>query len=540
VFGAGGGTSSYREVEDADLVVLWGSNAREAHPIFFHHVLAAVRNDATLYVVDPRRTASAQFADVWLGLEVGSDIALANALAREIIASDLVDDDFVAQATSGFDEYAASLERWTLDRAAAVTGLPAQRIREFAHALGRSRRLQLCWTLGITEHVTAVDNVLSLINLALLTGNVGRWASGLVPLRGQNNVQGGGDMGAIPARLPGFADLRDAAVRDRFEREWGVPIRGEPGFHLSQMFEAMHAGTLRALWVIGENPADSEADATHARAALDALDILVVQDLYLTRTASMADVVIPAAAGWAESEGTVTNSERRVQRVRRALPPPGDARDDLAIVFDFARALGHDWGSPDAESVWDEVRRLSPNHAGMSYARLDTEGGLQWPCRDESDPGAPFLHGRLWERPIGGPPAPFNAVEWRPPLDALDDDFPLRLTTGRVLDGYNTGVQTSRLASPIRSGHTLDLAAVTATRFGVRDGERVAVASRRGKVEMQVRVVANLPPDLAFTTFHFPDRVDVNSLTSDTWDPKSGTAEFKATAIRIEPIDDTR
>lgn len=536
MFGAGGGTSSYREVEDADLIVLWGSNAREAHPIYFHHVLAGVRNGATLHVVDPRRTASAQFADVWLGLDVGSDIALANAIAREIIAADLVDREFVDHATVGFDEFAASVEAWTLDRAAAVTGLPAERIREFAHVIGRARRMQLCWTLGITEHVTAVDNVISLINLALLTGNVGRWASGLVPLRGQNNVQGGGDMGAIPARLPGFGDLTRAEVRAPFESEWGVVLRGEPGLHLSQMFEAMHDRTLRALWVIGENPADSEADGTHARAALAALDTLVVQDLYLTRTAAMADVVFPAAAAWAESHGTVTNSERRVQRVRRAIPPPGEARDDLAIVFDLARALGHDWGPADAESVWNEVRRLSPNHAGMSYARLASEGGLQWPCLDERDRGASFLHGRLWERPVAGPRAPFHAVEWQAPLDALDEDYPLRLTTGRVLDGYNTGVQTGRFTSPIRSGHTLDLAAATAARYGVRDGEHVAVSSRRGQVEMQVRVVTSLPPDLAFTTFHFPELVDINALTSDAWDPKSGTAEFKATAIRIDAI----
>lgn len=487
-----------------------------------------------MYVVDPRRTSSAAFADVWLGLDVGSDIALANGVAREIIAAGLVDREFIEHATEGFEEFASAIDHWTLDYTAAVTGLPPDRIRDFAHEIGHARRLQLCWTLGITEHVTAVDNVLSLINLALLTGNVGRWGSGLVPLRGQNNVQGGGDMGAIPARLPGFADVTDVGVRARFETAWQAVVPEQPGLHLSQMFEAMHAGSLRALWVIGENPADSEADGEHARRALESLDLLVVQDLYLTRTAAMADVVLPAAAGWAESEGSVTNSERRVQRVRRAVAPPGAARDDLAIVFDVARVLGHNWGTPDAEHVWDEVRSVSPNHAGMSYERLERHGGIQWPCLDLDDPGTAFLHGRLWERPVGGARAAFHACAWSPPLDHLDPDFPIRLTTGRVLDGYNTGVQTARFASPIRSGDTLDLGAATAAQYRIADGARVRVSSRRGAIEMTVRVVDNLPSGLAFTTFHFPEFADVNRLTSDAWDPKSGTAEFKATAIRVE------
>jgi len=536
VFGAGGGTSSYREIETTELIVLWGSNAREAHPIFFHHLLKGVRNGARLYTVDPRRTSSAKWADVWLGLDVGSDIALANALGREIIRAGLVHDDFVRHATIGFDEYAASVEPWTLDRAAAVTRIPAAHIEALAHEYANARTAQLCWTLGITEHHTGVDNVLALINLALVTGHVGRFGSGLVPLRGQNNVQGGGDMGALPNRLPGFGDLTDPAVRARFETVWRGRIPSVPGWHLSEMFEAMHRGALRALWVIGENPADSEADAEHARAALGALDTLVVQDLYLTRTAELADVVLPAAAAWAESEGTVTNSERRVQRVRKAIEAPGGARDDLAIVFDLAQRLGHDWGPPDAERTWDELRSVSPNHAGMSYRRLDEHGGLPWPCLDEQDPGSEFLHGRLWARPRIGAAAPFVPVEWRPPLDELSEEFPLRLTTGRVLDSFNTGVQTERFVSPIRGGHALDLAPTDAAALGVGDGTRVRVSSRRGAIEMDVRIDHDLPAGLAFTTFHFPELADVNELTSDAWDPKSGTAEFKATAIRVEPL----
>jgi formate dehydrogenase major subunit len=292
----------------------------------------------------------------------------------------------------------------------------------------------ICWTLGITEHHNAVDNVLALVNLALLTGHVGRYGSGINPLRGQNNVQGGGDMGALPDRLPGFQHVENDPLRATFDRAWGVEVPREKGWHLSQMFEAMERGALRALYVIGENPLQSEADQHHARHLLEGLDCLVVQDLFLTGTAQLADVVLPASAAWCESEGTVTNSERRVQRVRRALDAPAGSRDDLAIVFDLARRLGHDWGRPDAETVWNELRGLSPMHAGMSYARLEKHGGLQWPCYDEEHPGELFLHSLLWERPLRGPRVAFEPVEHDGPVDRLDDEFPVRLTTGGRLE----------------------------------------------------------------------------------------------------------
>jgi formate dehydrogenase major subunit len=302
------------------------------------------------------------------------------------------------------------------------------------------------------------------------------------------------------------------------------------------MFEAMDRGDLTALYVIGENPAQSEADQGKAIHALEQLETLVVQDIFLTRTAQLADVVLPAAAAWAETEGTVTNSERRVQRVRKALEPPGEARDDLDIVFALARRLGADWGEPSAERVWDEVRGLSPVHAGMTYARLEAEGGLQWPCYDESHPGEPFLHGRLWEDPLRGDRVPFIPVEHDPPVDALDDDYPIRLTTGRRLDSYNTGVQTAGYRSPLRRGESIDLSPEDAARWRVRDGERVRVVSRRGSVEAPVRVDEGLRPGLAFMTLHFQDDVATNVLTIDATDPRSGTAEFKATAIRVERL----
>ena len=537
MFGAGGGTSSYRELEETDVILLWGSNARETHPIIFHHLLRGVRNGARLFAIDPRRTTSAQWADRWLGLDVGSDVALSNTMAREIIHAGLHNETFVERATDGFEAYAASVEPFTLEEGERLTGVPAEAIRETAHAYARADRAIVCWTLGITEHHNAVDNVLALINLGLLCGHVGRYGSGLNPLRGQNNVQGGGDMGAIPNKLPGFQDIeRDTEARARFEAAWGTSIVPRNGWHLTQMFEGMEHGVLRTLYVIGENPAQSEADATRARRLLEGLDFLVVQDIVATRTTEMADVVLPGTASWCEAEGTVTNSERRVQRVRKALDPPDGARDDTWILTELARRLGHDWGHPTAEEIWDEWRSLSPMHRGMSYARLDANRGLQWPCYDEDDPGALFLHGRLWAEPVEGPRAPFSVVEATPPFEALDDEYPIRLTTGRRLESFNTGAQSNRYRSPLHRGEALELSPEDVERLGLAEGEVVRVSSRRGSVDAPVRVDPSLRAGLAFMSFHFPEQVDVNLLTIDATDPKSGTAEFKAAAIRVEKL----
>jgi formate dehydrogenase major subunit len=519
--------------------LLWGSNAREAHPIFFHHLLKGVRNGAKMYAIDPRRTPSAQWADVWLGIDVGSDIALANAIGREIISAGLANDGFISHATSGFDAYAAAVDEWSLERAEQVTGVPAQVIRDVAHDLAAAETAQICWTLGITEHHNATDNVLALINLALLTGHVGRYGSGLVPIRGQNNVQGGGDMGALPNKLPGFQDVADDEIRARFETKWEAAVPPEPGRHLSLMFDAMEQGELRSLFVLGENPAQSEADVARTRRLLAGLDFLLVQDIFMTRTAEMADVVLPAAAGWAESEGTVTSSERRVQRVRRALEPPGEARDDLEILTMLASHLGHDWANPPAELVWDELRELSPMHAGMSYGRLEELGGIQWPCVDEDDPGTQFLHGDLWEDPLPRDPVPFMPTEWVPPVDELTEEFPTRLTTGRRLDSYNTGVQTGGYPSPLRERGSIEISPEDGAAFGLAEGDQVCVRSRRGSIEVPVFFDRSLRPGLAFMSVHQPDEADVNLLTIDAWDPKSGTAEFKATAVSIQPIEST-
>jgi predicted molibdopterin-dependent oxidoreductase YjgC len=523
-------------VENTDVIFLWGSNARDAHPIFFHHVLKGVRSGARLYVMDPRRTSTAAWADTWLGLRVGSDIALANAMARVIIHEGLANREFIKRATTDFEKYRACVESYTLEVGERETGVPADVIRATALAYAKADRAMICWTLGITEHHNAVDNVLALINLALLTGKVGRYGCGLNPLRGQNNVQGGGDMGAIPNRLAGFQDILDPDVRRKFGKAWGVEIQPRYGWNLTQMFHAMDEKKLTGLYVIGENPAQSDADLHRVERLLEGLDHLVVQDIFLTRTAELAHVVFPASSSWCEAEGTVTNSERRVQRCRKALEPPGDARDDIWIISQVAKRMGKKFGDPSPKDAWDEMRSLAPMFAGMTYERLDSCSGLQWPCYDEEHPGQQFLHARLWSDPPEGTLAPFHAVEHDPPVEQPDADYPFILTTGRRLESYNTGVQTQGYDSPLHRGESVDIAPEDAERLGIADGEQLRVMSRRGSITAPARIDYALKPGLVFMTLHFPDQVPTNFLTIDAFDPKSGTAEFKACAVQIEKL----
>lgn len=523
-------------MEHTDLILLWGSNARETHPVMFLHMLKGIDNGARLIVVDPRRTLSVEAAHEWLPIRVGGDIALANAMGHVIIAEGLQHQWFIDHATTGFDEYRRHVATYTPEWAETVTGIPAEKIRRVAREYARAERGMICWTLGITEHHNAVDNVLALINLGLLTGKVGREGCGLNPLRGQNNVQGGGDMGAIPDRLPGFQHVENDEFRAKFERAWGVTIPPKRGKHQSAMLEAMEAGQIRCLYVFGENPVQSDADAHHVRKLFEGLDFVVVQDILMTATAELADVVLPGSASWAESEGTVTNSERRVQRCRKALDPPAGARDDIAIIQDIANRLGANWNYTSAEQLWDELRSLSPMHAGMSYKRLEEHYGLQWPCYDENHPGERVMHWRLWQDPLLGSPVPFIPTAYEPPVDQIDEQYPIMLTTGRRLEFYNTGVQTALYDSARPQEEIIEINPQDAAALGIADGAMVRVSSRRGSVDLRARIDAGLYRGLAFMTLHFPDQVETNVLTIHATDPKSGTAEFKASAVRIEPI----
>lgn len=518
------------------MIVLWGSNAREAHPVMFLGMLRGIDNGARMVVLDPRRTLSAEAAHDHLPLRVGSDIALANAMGHVIIEEGLQHQWFIDHATTGFADYRRHVATYTPEWAETITSIPAAKIREVARDYARAERGMICWTLGITEHHNAVDNVLALINLGLLTGKVGREGCGLNPLRGQNNVQGGGDMGAIPDRLPGFQHVEDDEARAKFERAWGVTIPPRRGWHQTAMLEAMERGELRCLYVLGENPVQSDADAHHVKELFEGLDFIVAQDILMTATAALADVVLPGSASWAESEGTVTNSERRVQLCRKALDPPGEARDDIAIIQDIANRLGASWNYTSSEQIWDEVRSLSPMHAGMSYQRLAEHNGLRWPCYDESHPGERVMHRRLWQEPLQGPRVPFIPTEYDPPVDKIDDEYPFMLTTGRRLEFYNTGVQTALYDSARPREEIVEINPEDAIAAGISDGMYVRVSSRRGSVVLRARTDTSLYRGLVFMTLHFPDQVMTNFLTIHATDPKSGTAEFKASAVKIEPV----
>lgn len=486
-----------------------------------------------MIVIDPREIPQTKIAHKWLPIKVGTDIALANAMGHVIIEEELYNQEFINRATLDFEAYRQHVKDYTPKRAEKLTGVPAEDIREVARLYAKAEKAIINWTLGITEHQNGTDNVFSLINLALLTGHIGKYGSGLNPLRGQNNVQGSGDMGALPYSLVGYWPFDDPTGRQLHEKVWGVSVPEKEGLHLTQMIEAMGRKEIKALYVIGENPLQSDADANHTQKMLECLEFLVVQDILMTSTAQMADVVLPAAS-WGENDGTYTNSERRIQRVRPAVKSPGVAKMDHFIVQDIANRMGANWNYQSAEEIWEEIRKLAPDFAGVTYERLD-HGGLCWPCEDESDPGTQFVHSRFWEKEVEKK-ALFHPTHFQPPAEQPDEEYPLQLTTGRRLEFYNTGVQTSNYKKVKDPEEALEIHAEDAAAYRFENGDPVRVYSRRGQVDTKIKISKQVPPGLAFMTFHFPDQTDTNRLTLNATDPIAGTAEFKSCSIRIEHV----
>jgi formate dehydrogenase major subunit/formate dehydrogenase alpha subunit len=525
-------SNSIAELEQARLILAVGTNTTESHPVLSMQVKAAVRRGARLIVVDPRRIELTSFATRWLPLRVGSDTALFNAMARIIIDEELYDERFVSEHTKGFEELREHVGACSVERAEEITGVPAAEIVAAAREYATTRPASIIYTLGVTEHTCGVHNVQSLANLALLCGNFGRPSSGVNPLRGQNNVQGAGDMGCLPNNFPGYQKVVEPETRRHWEEVWGVPLSGTPGITKITALDRILKGEVRAAYIMGENTVVSDANAAHTREALEALELLVVQDLFLTQTARLADVVLPAA-GWPETEGTFTNTERRVQRVRQAVSPPGQAREDWRIVADLAARMGHEMPFADASEVWSEVATATPLLAGITWDRLEPDG-IQWPCPDPDHPGTPYLHEGLW---TGEQVGTFQPVPYVPPAEPADDAFPFVLSTGRRRTAYHTQTQTGRTPLKTLAPHeVVEIHPEDGARLGIGDRQRVAVISRRGRVEVAASLTDRSPRGVVFLSFHHPDEVWTNLLTTDAYDPFTETPEFKACAVRIEPV----
>ena len=529
-FGSGAMTNSIAELEHADCILVIGSNTTEAHPIIALSIKAAVtEHGAHLIVADPRRIDLVRFAELHVRQQSGTDVALLNSMMNVILTEGLCDEEFIRSRTEGFEEFRECIEQYAPEVGAGICGVPADDIRRAARLYAGAERASIVYSMGITQHTTGTDNVLALANLAMMTGNVGFESTGVNPLRGQNNVQGACDLGALPNVYPGYQPVDDAGARARFESDWGVELPAEPGLTVVEIINAAGEGTLRGLYVMGENPMLSDPDGTHVRASLGKLDFLCVQDIFLSETAQLADLVLPAAS-FAEKDGTFTNTERRVQRVRKAVPPPGEARPDWQIICDLAVRMGYEMKYADPSAIMDEIARLTPIYGGVSYERLDGDG-LCWPCPEAGHPGTAFLHEGQFRRGLGK----FHPTTFREAAELPDADYPYLLTTGRSLYHFHTGTL-SRQSPGLEATYPpapFEINPEDAAAEGIADGETVTVSSRRGSVRVRAVLTDCSPKGTVFMSFHFRE-APANVLTNAALDPVAKIPEFKVCAVKLE------
>jgi formate dehydrogenase alpha subunit len=528
-------TNSIGELEkDANCIFVIGSNTVENHPVIGMKIKHnKLYNGAKLIVADPRRTDLAEIADVYMPHIPGSDVALVNAMMNVIISEGLADQAFIAEHTEGYEAMAALVEKFTPEFAEPITGVPAEDIRAAARVYAQSGNAVICYAMGLTQHRTGTDNVKSVCNLAMLTGNIGRPGTGVDPLRGQNNVQGACDMGALPVVYTAYQNVTNEAARVKFEQAWGVSLPAENGLVLTEVINKAYHGEMKALYVFGENPMMSDPDLHHVEEALEKLDFLVVQDIFLTETAKYADVVLPGSC-FAEKNGTFSNTERRVQRVRKAVSAPGQARADWEIICEIANRMGYAMNYANAEEIFEEIRGLTPSYAGINYARLE-KGGLQWPCPTEEHPGTPFLHkDGNFSRGKGA----FAAIDYIPPGEQPDEEYPLILTTGRSLFHYHTGTMTRRASAldTHKPEPELEINPITAASKGIQDGDLVRISTRRGGLNIRAKLTSMVAPQVVFMTFHFAEAA-ANWLTSSEFlDPVAKIPEYKVSACKVEKI----
>jgi formate dehydrogenase major subunit len=530
-FGSGAMTNSLPELTEAQCIFIIGSNTTENHPIAAKWIFRAKASGAKLIVADPRHIQMAELAEIAVQQNLGTDVALINGLMHIIIKEGWHDQEYINERTEGFAELAAKVEEYPPDKVAEITGIPVESLRAIAELYAKSKPASIVYCMGITQHTTGVDNVKSLANLAMLTGNVGVLGGGVNPLRGQNNVQGACDMGGLPNVFSGYQPVADEAANEKFSKAWGKDLPKKPGMTITDMLPAIEEGKLKALYVVGENPMVSDPDIHHVDHALKKLDLLIVQDIFLTPTAKMADIVLPGTS-FAEKSGTFSNTERRVLLVREAISPKGESRPDWQIIQDLSTRYGYPMHYNSPEEIFEEIRTLTPSYAGITFARL-AEKGIQWPCPTEDHPGTQFLHKDRFSRGKGA----FTPIDFKPPAEVVDKDYPLWLTTGRTFVHYHTGTMTRvspSLHHEMKEGY-VEINSVDARNLKIKDGERIQVSSRRGTIQIKAQVKDTVHRGVVFIPFHFVESA-ANMLTNPAFDPTAKIPEFKACAVKLEKL----
>ena len=514
--------------------LITGSNTSEAHPLVASHVMEAKERGAKIIVVDPREIQIGRLADLYLRFRPGTDVAWLNGMMNVIISEGLADESFIEERTEGYEELREVVKEYTPERVEEITSIPADDLRAAARMYATNKPAAILYAMGITQHTTGTDNVKSCANLAMLTGNMGVPGGGVNPLRGQNNVQGACDLGGLVNVYPGYQRVTDPAMKAKFESAWCVAaLSDQVGLTVTEMVNAAGEGRLRALYVMAENPMLSDPDINHVRHCLEQTEFLVVQDIFLTETAELAHVVLPGAS-FAEKDGTFTGTDRRIQRVRKAVEPVGDSRPDWEIICQLAQRMGapgFDFGSPS--EVMDEIAQVTPIYGGVSYERLEKEGSLQWPVPSADHPGTPFLHKGKFSRGRGK----FHAIHFQEAVELPDEEYPFILTTGRLMFHWHTGSMTRRsekLEQEVPEAY-VEIHPDDADRIGLDGSQRVRVASRRGEIELATRVTERIRPGVVFIPFHFAEAA-ANALTNSALDPVAKIPEYKVCAVQVEPV----
>lgn len=527
-------TNAITELEDSDCILVTGSNTTEAHPLVASRILKAKEKGGRLIVIDPRRTQIARYADFFARQRLGTDVAWINGLMHIILKEGWESKEFIETRTEGFEGLKKELENYPPEKVEEITGISQADLRAIAETYAKAGKGSIVYAMGITQHVTGTENVLSLANLAMLTGNIGRLNTGVNPLRGQNNVQGACDMGGLPNVYTGYQSVADEAVAKKFEQAWNTPLSRKPGLTIMEMFQAVDEGELKALYIMGENPLVSDPDLHHVEKALEKLELLVVQDIFLTETAKLAHVVFPGVS-FAEKDGTFTGTDRRVQRVRKAIEPVGEAKQDWQIVSIIAQEMaqetvrrGFEYSSP--EEIFGEMAGLTPIYQGITYEKIENDG-IQWPCRSSEDRGTPFLHKDQFSKGKGS----FFPIPYREPAELIDEEFPFWLTTGRIGFHYHTRTMTGVSPSLQKEAEEgfIELNPFDAARLGIEEGERVNVISRRGKIEIKATLTFSVDRNVVFIPFHFVESA-ANALTNTAFDPVAKIPEYKVCAVKVE------